>query len=1519
MVFKRLLCRWQLTAAWLLLSSLSGFASEQHHFTAATPATLQRISTSEGLSQGTINHFFQDKTGFIWLSTAEGLNVYNGYSVRPFEHSSASFNGAYIYFVTQDRTGLYWISVSEHGLYSFNASTNELQLHWASAEDYERDVLTFHSDEETNSTWFFTSNSILSYSHAQQQFSEEPQELENFVDEQFITSSANIAGDIWLGTNKGLVRYSANNGSTQAIEFVTVASSSQSNVYQQRVRQLVKDKYDRLWVATANGLFVLENEQLLSAGEGESQQLFVKPLVPNLQFHDLILEDERILAASNKGLLAIDLDSLQRETLLQFSNSNQDIYNDRIIKLFRDKNQNYWLASNARGAYLWNPKTEAFSNYYNSGRGQKILSSNEVWDIEETSPNQLWLGTSNGLTHLDLNQNTSEFWFMVDDQEGLLSQVYQIQQRAENELWLATSEGIKRFDFLAKQQIPVRLADEKQRAIFADQQSFLFVDSKERIWLSTLDSFYLYMPDSGTLTELTNLKVVINPYFSFGFIGEIPGTDTMILSVSGQIWGVDTRSFEPRLIYELENYSPQEFVYVDSWTLDPQNGLVWFSFTSQGLVALNYEDFSLAKQTNHLKSAGIGVAYGLLQDSNRRVWFSSHRGIFNLGLDNAHLMNFDLSYGLAALEYNGGAWKKLRSGQMVYGGVKGITLFNPDNIGVGTDPHKQVVIDDFNIANRDTPVTFSNLAEQVFELDYNDAGIHISFSTLGFEQQQQVQYQYSLQGRELTEYPLTYANEARFSQLASGTYEFTVRAISPVTGFSTRPSKIVLNVAYAPWNSPWARLSYVLLLLCILAAFIYRRRIKQRVILAMNKELVDSEQRLRLALKSSQSEPWEWSDKDRLIRYVGIVGYDAGKQEQTFRQHCLKIHPDDRSEFMREWKTLFDSASVDAFTFTYRMRQADNSYHWFRNVGQILERNPNGQPRLISGLFTDVNEAQTAAASALVFGEAFRNTKDWVLIIDSDFNGVMANNSFYKAFNYAPESQISLGDDVFRGLGSKMRKYRQIMEQMGIGEHWHGEDSIEVRDKGRCQVLINISLISIENREKNHYVVIFTDITQQKNAEEELKLLANYDALTLLPNRTLLLDRIEHAIQVADRNRNTLALLFVDLDRFKQINDSLGHDYGDKLLQVVANRLKERVRKQDTVARLGGDEFVVLLESFQNVSHVGEVALELSACIAEPIELCEHSVSITPSIGIALYPSDARLPEDLLRDADIAMFHAKKDPGKCYHFYTESMDTEVRNRLQKESLIKRAHASQEFVNYYQPILDANTGQVVGAELLLRWVTKDGIVPPNVFIPMAEQIGLIIPMTNDALRRGLTDTQHWRTNIPDFYLSINLSVTHFEQDGVAEGMVSLLHEFGLPASALKVEVTESALMSHPEKAITTMERFQALGVQLSLDDFGTGYSSFAYLKRLPLNIVKLDRSFVAGIGTDKKDETIVEAILGLAQNLGLQVVAEGVETEQHSEFLRTRTCQFFQGFYYARPMGRAEFDGYLQANLSHGET
>lgn len=1482
----------------------------------ADTATLTRISAEEGLTQGTVVDIFQDSDGFMWLSTSEGLNFYNGYDVRPFDGPANLFNAAYFKFIHQDTQGLFWFSVFEHGLYTFNPKTNETVLRYSTEGKPEKDFMAFLDRPEQQRTWFFTTSGLLEYSYQSQEFISRVDLFPQMGDEHFITSVEETFAYFWVGTNKGLMRIHKADFKVENIAIFDGTDPNSTDIFEQRVRRIKQDNNGQIWIATAKGLFVLNPEEDLPVKHGEQWRLRIQPLIPQLQFHDLLVESNRILAASNRGLIQVDPNKLEASVILRFSDSNYDVFNDRIIRLSKDFSGNYWLASNSRGVYVWNPKTGTFKNRFNTGNGERKLSSNEIWSVKELEDNVLWVGTTDGLNRVDLMSGEHQEFLTRQDENSDVIEVVQVEVDAQQKLWLATYNGIKLFDPKTASLQPIKSADPQYQFIFDEQQSYLKFDSQERIWISTLDSFYILEPSSGEITELTALKETVNPYYSFGFIGELPGKNLMLLSASGQIWGVNTQTFAAQLIYELESYTPQEFVYVDNWLLDNQKGYIWLSFTTFGLVALSYDDFRVVEVLRDFPADSLDTVYGIMLDQERRMWFSSHDGIFNYGLDNQHLMKFGTSYGLAALEYNSGAWTQLRSGALVYGGVKGLTWFDPAEIGKGNDRHNRVVVDSIKVQTNELPSRFTDLSGQTVKPNYDDAGIDISFSTLGFNQQQRVQYQYQLAGEEVVTYPVTRRNKVSFSHLSPGHYTLSVKAISPVTGFTTKPSKIHFDVAHAPWNSPLARAFYVFVLALFLMAIFYRRRLKQKALVAINTDLKESENRLQLALKSSQSQAWEWDSKNKAITLASILD-EGTSAPDNFKQHYQQIHPDDRYEFLREWQKLFSSPESDAFNFTYRIRKENNEYGWFRNVGQILERDEAHAPRRITGLITDIDDAKTAAESALVFGEAFRNTKDWVLIVDSDYNGVLANNSFYEAFDLEPNERFSLKDKIFYGLTEKMLYYRSIMEQMSVGEHWHGEDTIQSRLGFNHQVIINISLISIENREKNHYVVIFTDITQQKVAEEELRMMANYDALTSLPNRTLLIDRIEHAIQGADRNQNTLALLFIDLDRFKPINDSLGHEYGDLLLQKIADRLKERVRKQDTVARLGGDEFVVLLESFDGVTHVGEVARQIGDCIAQPVALAEQTVSITPSIGIALYPSDARSPEDLLRDADIAMYHAKKEPGQSFHFYTESMDLEVRKKLQQESDLKQAQEHQEFVNFYQPIIDAKTGDVVGAELLLRWFSKNGMVSPNDFIPLSEQIGLIAPMTLDALKRGLKDIKHWRELIPDFYLSLNLSVIHFEQDNVAEDMAHILKTFDLAPAALKVEVTESALMTHPEKAITTMCQFTRLGILLSLDDFGTGYSSFSYLKNLPLTIIKLDRSFVWGIGKDEKDESIIEAILSVADSLGLCVVAEGVEEQEHIDFLLQRKCDYFQGFHFSKPLGFDDFSQYLN-NQNDGQ-
>ena len=402
-------------------------------------------------------------------------------------------------------------------------------------------------------------------------------------------------------------------------------------------------------------------------------------------------------------------------------------------------------------------------------------------------------------------------------------------------------------------------------------------------------------------------------------------------------------------------------------------------------------------------------------------------------------------------------------------------------------------------------------------------------------------------------------------------------------------------------------------------------------------------------------------------------------------------------------------------------------------------------------------------------------------------------------------------------------------------------------------------------------------------------------------------------MESSKRQNNSIALFFIDLDRFKQVNDSLGHDCGDLLLVEVSRRLSELLRIDDTVARIGGDEFVVLLETFRDASYLGAVAQKIITAVEKPVLLLDNEVSIGASIGIALYPEDANDSSVLLRHADIAMYHAKQLGRNTFQFFTPRMNAEATERLTKESNVKLAYSNNEFINHYQPIIDARTGKAAGFELLMRWQSKQGLIAPAGFIHVAEELGLIIPMTEAALERGLTDLKKWHVERPTLYLSVNLSPQHFAKESLVFYIAKLLKKYSLPAYLLKIEVTESALLSEPEKSIRTMNSLSELGVILALDDFGTGFSSLSYLKRLPLDIIKIDRSFISGIGVEKTDEAIVDATIVLAKRLNMHCIAEGVETKEQLEYLVKMQCYYIQGYLYSKAVDEKTINDYLNAN------
>lgn len=479
-------------------------------------------------------------------------------------------------------------------------------------------------------------------------------------------------------------------------------------------------------------------------------------------------------------------------------------------------------------------------------------------------------------------------------------------------------------------------------------------------------------------------------------------------------------------------------------------------------------------------------------------------------------------------------------------------------------------------------------------------------------------------------------------------------------------------------------------------------------------------------------------------------------------------------------------------------------------------------------------------------------------------------------------------------------------------------------DKEGMKRWVSISLIPLKNKKGDVLGLVGTyyDISEKKEHENNLKLhrdaleyQATHDALTTLPNRILFLDRLEHALYLAKRNQGKVAVLFIDMDRFKDINDSLGHVFGDLVIKEVAKRLKNQIRTIDTVARFGGDEFVVCIDTISHTEIMTDILEKLIKSLDEPILINEYSLHIGVSIGVSLYPYDAQTPTDLLKNADTAMYKAKSMGGNTYQFYTEDMTHKALKRMELTQNLRKAIENEAFVLYYQPQFQVNMSEdkiIIGMEALIRWeIEDDYFISPDIFIPLAEDTGLIVPLGRWITKEGMRQMAQWyNKGFNPGVLSLNFSILQLQESDFIAQLQMLLEHTGCKPQWIAVEITETQMMKNPETTISTLKALHQMGIKISIDDFGTGYSSLSYLKHLPIDTLKIDKSFIDNLPEDEEDLAISKSILALAASLNLSVIAEGVERVEQKNILVENGCRFIQGYYTAKPMPADEVEQFF---------
>jgi diguanylate cyclase (GGDEF)-like protein/PAS domain S-box-containing protein len=690
---------------------------------------------------------------------------------------------------------------------------------------------------------------------------------------------------------------------------------------------------------------------------------------------------------------------------------------------------------------------------------------------------------------------------------------------------------------------------------------------------------------------------------------------------------------------------------------------------------------------------------------------------------------------------------------------------------------------------------------------------------------------------------------------------------------------------------------------------------QQRTLHSVQRQQADQEEKLRAwrlldAITNGSTDAIHARDLDGRFLFVNsetcrVLGRPAAQLIGQPLQSCLSA--DDAARINELDADVLRAGQVSKNEVV--LDTADGERVFLNTMGPL--RDSQGHTFGVFGVSRDITERKRAEDTRRQWAMAFESTRDGVVITDTRARIQAVNRAFSEITGHVPQDVLGHTPRLLQSGLHNAAFYAAMWRSVRETGSWQGEVWNRRRNGDVYPQWLTISAVRDEAGELSNYVGVFTDITRIKRSEAELERLAHYDPLTDLPNRRLLQLRLEHAIERGHRRRSSTAILYLDLDGFKTVNDSLGHPAGDELLVCMAKRMRARMREEDTLGRLGGDEFLIVLESLREPGEAAVVARDVLHAVAEPMRLAGgYEAYVTASIGISVHPDDGSTSAvEMLRDADAAMYRAKDQGRNRFCFYTSDLHAEAVAKLELEASLSRALERHEFLLHFQPQVAAKTGRLVGAEALLRWQRNGGpLVPPGEFLPVAERSSLILAIGNWVIETACRQLRRWMdAGQAAPRLAINVSARQFDAGDLDVVLDQALKRHRVPPQCLEVELTESMLMERPQAAEAMLRRLKAIGVTLALDDFGTGYSSLGYLKRFPIDTLKIDQSFVRSIGQGPDGSTIVDAIIGLARRLQLRVVAEGVETAAQADYLQRQGCDELQGYHFGRPLPCAAFD------------
>jgi diguanylate cyclase (GGDEF)-like protein/PAS domain S-box-containing protein len=1458
-----------------------------------------KYSKSDGLVQNTVTNSLEDKNGFMWFSTFEGLSRFDGYEFKNYRYSrkdphslpdnftkkllldssqnlwvatqnglakynplkdnftnynkdNSQLNSNDIFTIALNQDGKLLVSTAEN-LYFYDEIADSFLPFTVNGEKLPADMKVIFS--ESDKTWIGTlasgifilehsSNTLFSLKKAN------PWNIQ--INANYIMDFKKIDSNYWLGTDIGAYIVNANLSSVKLLN-----TQSTPSIIGNVIRSILQNQNGNIWLGTETGI--------------------------------------SILSPKNELLFSYDTQN----------STNFGLESSYILSLYKDSNDSIWLGTFAGGLYRYNADGSEIKLFNKASTEQTGLSGNIIWGMSEDTKGKIWIGTqSNGLSQLDPNNYVFQTFLSEFGHS-----IFAVKFDELDQLWIASSGGL--FIYKQSSETELTLVNTLFPGTNIDKLYYFF----GRIWIRTYNGIVKWV-------DPKNLK--INEIDLAG--NEINYIEPLYVDLDKNLWlntnlGMVLYNLDSKIVKQLVIELDTSVRHFNS-VIEVNDGF-WLSSLTQGIIKLEKSSYRVTQRLG--TENGLASNQILKSIKNKdSLWISHvHGGVDEISLETGELLQNIASSRLGFNELNEDSGLLSKSGQIFFGGTDGLLMFDPDKLSIEGKMQqvpensllrsKAPTITELRLFN--LPITVHsnnspllipiNLSNSI-DLPNESTMLSIKFAQMNPVNPEAVKYRYRLLGLsdKWIETDAESLRRARFSYLDFGSYEFVVQSKNPL-GDWTESKSLQINIGPPFWLEQNALILYAILsILILLYSF---KQIRSRN--AIRRSIQVNEERLKLTLWSSGDELWDWDI------YLGQVFRANTWGTLDFPQDDIRvdssyeanIHPNDIQRVQQSLNEHL-SEKTEHYEITYRARTYKGEWLWVLDRGKVVARDNNHQPQRMTGTLKNISHLKEAEEQLKLFKRSIETISDGVFITDTSFKFISVNNSYCKYTGETREQALASYLTFHQYPGAFTEEVKKTLQQKG---NWSGEVESRRGAGEKYEMDLNVDAITDEDGKISHYVGVFSDITSRKVTEKELLKLSNTDPLTDLPNRSFF--QASHSNIV--RRDTQHALICLDMDNFKKINDSLGHQTGDVLIKQIAKRLQKMAGTKATCYRLGGDEFSILIDNSTDIHHITHFAQTILDNMARPFIINKQDFVLGASLGIAFYPEDGRTPQELLKNADTAMYFAKNAGGNKYQFFSGEMNQNAVRQLQIENLIRHGLKEDLFTVFYQPKVDIASGKLVSMEALVRYEDPEkGLVSPAQFIPLAEQTGQIIEIGEVVLRKACEDTKRWvDAGLFTGRVAVNIAARQFEIPDLDERIMNILQKSGLSALHLECEITESTLMQSPENALRMMQRLRERGIHLALDDFGTGYSSLAYLKRFPINTLKIDKAFIDDIATSAEDRHMAQAIITIAHNLGLKVVAEGVEHENQLSILRRYKCEMLQGYLYSKPLNAVRFERLLKEN------